>query len=116
MTEVNESFVLRMITRGVAVSVVVRKFLIYQTTLSLYSLGVILLKSSFFENQIHGFLPLALVGFLAQAALVLLLFLFSVSRTFTTKLIQFFFWLLSRLHLVKRPRFPPTPPFDLQTP
>lgn len=82
---------------------VVRKFLIYQTTLSLYSLGVILLKSSFFESQIHGFLPLALVGFLAQAALVLLLFLFSVSRTFTTKLIQFFFWLLSRLHLVKRP-------------
>ena len=57
----------------------------------------------FFESQIHGFLPLALVGFLAQAASVLLLFLFSVSRTFTTKLIQFFFWLLSKLRLVKRP-------------
>ena len=91
------------VSSGVAVSVVVRKFLIYQTTLSLYSLGVILLKSSFFESQIHGFLPLALVGFLAQAASVLLLFLFSVSRTFTTKLIQFFFWLLSKLRLVKRP-------------
>ncbi len=91
------------VSSGVAVSVVVRKFLIYQTTLSLYSLGVILLKSGFFESQIHGFLPLALVGFLSQAASVLLLFLFSVSRTFTSKLIQFFFWLLSKLHLVKHP-------------
>lgn len=91
------------VSSGVAVSVLVRKYLIYQTTLSLYSLAVILWKSGFFEREIHGFLPLALVGFLSQAASVLLLILFSVSRACTTRLIQFFFWLLSKLRLVKRP-------------
>lgn len=43
------------VSSGVAVSVVVRKFLIYQTTLSLYSLGVILLKSSFSKARSTAF-------------------------------------------------------------
>lgn len=46
---------------------------------------------------------LAWVGFLSQAALVVVLFLFSHNRTFTTKIIHAAVWLLTKLHIVKKP-------------
>lgn len=91
------------ISTGIALSILIRKFLIYQTTLTVYSLLVILLKFSFFDSQIHGFMSLALVGFVSQAAIVILLFLFSTNRLLTTKIIDGIFWLLSKLHIVKKP-------------
>lgn len=91
------------ISTGIALSVLVRKYLIYQVTLTVYSLAVILFRFQFFDSQIHGFMPLALVGFGAQAGIVLLLLLFSTNRKLTTKLIDGVFWLLSKLHIVKKP-------------
>ena len=64
------------ISSGVALSILIRKFFIYQTTLTVYSLAVIVFKFDFFQSQIHGFMPLALVGFASQAAVVVLLLLF----------------------------------------
>ena len=91
------------VSTGIALSVLVRKYLIYQVTLTVYSLAVILFRFQFFDSQIHGFMPLALVGFGAQAGIVLLLLLFSTNRKLTTKLIDGVFWLLSKLHIVKKP-------------
>lgn len=91
------------VSTGIALSVLVRKFLIYQTTLTVYSLLVILFKFRFFDEQIHGFMPLALVGFVSQAAVVVLLLLFSTNRLLTTKIINGVFWLLSKLHIVRNP-------------
>lgn len=91
------------ISTGIALSVLIRKFLIYQTTLTVYSLTVIIFKFGFFDSRIPGFMPLALVGFVSQAAVVVLLFLFSTNRALTTKLIRGVFWLLSKLHIVKNP-------------
>lgn len=91
------------ISSGVALSILIRKFFIYQTTLTVYSLAVIVFKFDFFQSQIHGFMPLALVGFASQAAVVVLVLLFSVSRKLTTKIINGIFWLLSKLHIIKKP-------------
>lgn len=87
------------ISTGIALSVLVRKFLIYQTTLTIYSLTVIIFKFGFFDSQIPGFMPLALVGFVSQAAVVVLLLLFSTNRILTTKIIRGIFWLLSNFIL-----------------
>ncbi len=91
------------VTSGVAISALVRKFLVYQTSLTIYSLAVILIRYSFFRDQVPGFMMLAWVGFLSQAALVVVLFLFSHNRTFTTKIIHAAVWLLTKLHIVKKP-------------
>ena len=91
------------VTSGIAISALVRKFLVYQTSLTLYSLVVILIRYSFFRSQVPGFIMLAWVGFLSQAALVVVLFLFSHNRTFTTKIIHAAVWLLTKLHIVKKP-------------
>ncbi|WP_411678017.1 lysylphosphatidylglycerol synthase transmembrane domain-containing protein [Caproicibacter sp.] len=92
------------ISTGVAVSTLVKKFLTYQTSLTVYSLLVILVKYQFFQSRIQGFMALAFVGFLYQAAVVVALVLFSYSPGFTTKLIRGAVWVLTRVHLVKKPQ------------
>lgn len=88
---------------GVALSALVRKFLVYQTTITLYSLAVIVVKYSFFKEQIPGFMALAFIGFLCQAGVVVVLFFFSHNRSLTMKLINGLMWLLTKLHIVKKP-------------
>lgn len=91
------------VSSGVAVSTLVRKFLVYQTSLTLYSFIVILVKYQFFLSKVQGFMALAVVGFLYQAAVVVGLMLFSYNPAFTTKLIHGAVWLLTRIHVVKDP-------------
>lgn len=91
------------ISSGVAISTLVRKFLVYQTSLTVYSLLVILIKYQFFQSKIQGFMALAFVGFLYQAAVVVALVLFSYSPGFTTKIIRGAVWVLTKAHLVKKP-------------
>ena len=91
------------VSSGVAISVLVRKFLIYQTTLTFYSLIVIIFQYNFFSQAISGFMSLAIIGFLSQASVVLLLTLFSINKNLTTKLIMLFFKLISKMRIIKNP-------------
>lgn len=91
------------VSSGVALSTLVRKYLVYQTTITVYSLLVILIKYQFFRSQIQGFMALAFIGFLSQAAVVVVLLLFTHSPAFTTKMIRGAVWLLTKVHVVKNP-------------
>jgi len=91
------------VTSGIALSALVRKFLVYQTAITLYSLFVIVIKFSFFRSQIQGFMALAVIGFVSQAGVVVLLLLFTRSPKLTTKLIQGAVLVLTKLHIVKKP-------------
>ena len=91
------------ISAGIAFSILIQKFLIYQSTLTIYSLLVIIFKYSFFRQLFPGFMSLALIGFLSQSFIVVMLILFSVNRAFTTKVIKLVFKLLSKIHIVKNP-------------
>lgn len=92
------------VSSGIAVSTLVRKFFVYQTTITGYSLVVILLKYPFFRSQFQGFMALAFIGFLYQAATVVVLLLFSYSPGVTTRLIRGVIWALEKVRLVKQPR------------
>lgn len=92
------------VTSGIALSALVRKFLVYQTAITLYSLFVIVIKYSFFRDKIQGFMALAVIGFICQAAVVVLLLLFTRSPKFTTKLIRGVVLVLTKLHIVKKPK------------
>lgn len=91
------------IPSGVALSALVRKFLVYQVTLTVYSLIVIVLRFQFFQSQIQGFMALAVVGFIFESAVVVLLAMFAYSPAFTTKVIHAAVWLLKKLHIVRKP-------------
>jgi glycosyltransferase 2 family protein len=91
------------IPSGIAISTLVQKFLVYQTTITLFSLAVIIIRSAFFLSKIQGFFALAVIGFLYQSASVLLLLLFTYSPKFTTKIISAVVTLLTKVHIVKKP-------------
>ncbi len=97
------AFLRQGIPSGVAISALVRKFLVYQTSITLFSLFVIVARYSFFLSQIQGFMALAVIGLVYQAASVLLLLLFTYCPDFTTKLIEGVVWLLTKVRLVKKP-------------
>ncbi len=88
---------------GIAVSALVRKFLVYQMTITCYSLLVIVVRYSFFRTEIKGFMALAFIGFLCQAAVVVLLLFFTYSPGFTTRLIEGVVWVLTKIRLVRDP-------------
>lgn len=91
------------VSSGAALAMLVRKFLVYQTTITLYSLAVIVAKYSFFQSQVQNFMALAFIGFTAQSAVVVVLLLFSKSSAFTIKLINGITWLLTKVRIVKNP-------------
>ena len=93
----------RGISAGMAISILVRKFLIYQTSMSLYSLLVIIAKFSMFSSRIPGFIPLTLIGFISQCLIVSLLILFYINKKFTVKIISVFSNLLSKIKIIKSP-------------
>lgn len=88
---------------GAAISVLIRKFLIYQSTMAAYSLLVIISKFNMFSSHIPGFVPLSLIGFGSQCFIVVLLLLFYINKTFTTKIINYLFTILSKLRIIKNP-------------
>ncbi|HAH78782.1 MAG TPA: hypothetical protein DCL64_04595 [Ruminococcaceae bacterium] len=91
------------VASGIAVSTLVRKFLVYQMSITCYSLLVIVVRYHFFRAKIQGFMALAFIGFLCQSATVVVLLLFTYSPVFTTRLIQGVVWVLTKLHVVRQP-------------
>ena len=59
---------------GKASSVLLAKFIVYQTVLALYSAGVLVFAYRSFVGQVEGFTQLALIGFAVNAAVVVVLF------------------------------------------
>jgi glycosyltransferase 2 family protein len=93
----------RGVPSGIAVSALVRKFLVYQEAISLSSLAVILVRYRFFQERVQGFMALAFVGFVYQAATMAVLLLFTFCPRIAEKLSFFVIWLLAKLHIVKKP-------------
>lgn len=58
---------------GTAVSILITKFIIYQIILTIYSFIVLLAKIRFFYTHINGLVWLAILGFLVNVAVVILL-------------------------------------------
>lgn len=92
------------VAAGTAASALVRKFFVYQTGLTLYSLLVILIKYSFFQSRIQGFMALAVIGFVCQAAGLAVLLLLIHCPAFTARVIRGIIRILTRIRLVKNPQ------------
>ncbi len=88
---------------GSGSSAMVQKFLVYQTTLSLYSLVMLLCRYSFFRTQISDLMFLTIIAFVFQAGVIVLLLIFSYSKRLTKTILDLFFLLMKKLRLVKRP-------------
>jgi uncharacterized protein (TIRG00374 family) len=87
---------------GVATSALVQKFFVYQSGLTFYSAFAIIFHFRFFKGTLSTMMwGLALVGFLCQAVVIVMLLLVSFNQNVTKKIISFICKVLHKLHIVK---------------
>lgn len=88
---------------GTSISILMTKFIIYQLVLTLYSMFVLLMQMSFFSSKISGLVYLALIGFMMNFSIVMIL-MGSIFMKQPLKRVGF--WgvnLLSRMRIIKNP-------------
>ena len=86
---------------GSSASVLLSKFIIYQLTLTLYSLVVLIAQLNFFVVKVKGIAYLSLVGFTVNAGVVIVLVMTVFMKRRTKKI---GFWginVLHRFHIIK---------------
>ena len=87
---------------GTATSMMVQKFFVYQTGITLYSLFAILYQTLFAHIPLSSAMwGLAMVGFAVQAGAAVLLLVFSFNQSLTHWLLTHGAKLLAKLHIVK---------------
>lgn len=79
------------------------KFIVYQATLVLYTLVIIIFQFSYFKSLVSNFMNLALVGFLVNFAVIVFLVLIGVNKNIVLNASKIFFKLLARIKIVKNP-------------
>ncbi|MBW9172391.1 lysylphosphatidylglycerol synthase transmembrane domain-containing protein [Clostridium estertheticum] len=84
-----------------ASSILVMKFIIHQTTLTIYSFIIIILKYNYFISKISGIFYLCLVGFIFNFGIILTAVMFSINKRFTKALLLGGSKFLCRIKLLK---------------
>lgn len=87
---------------GRATSALVQKFLVYQSTITIYSALAIFFKSHLFKGEImHLMRGILIFGFCSQAFVIIIILLFSFNKNLTYRIISQIFEYLSRLRIIK---------------
>ena len=90
---------------GVSTSMLVQKFLVYQSTLTTYSALSILLLFNFLGQSMNSIMmSFAIFGFLSQGFVIFLLLLFSFNKKLTHLTLSGGAKLLSKFKLIKNPK------------
>ena len=85
---------------SVSMTVLLARLIVYEFTLTLYSVVVLVMKFGMFSNGI--LLTLALIGFAMNAAGIFMFVLLAVWKSGTVKCANFFVHLLAKIRLVKQ--------------
>ncbi len=89
------------IDTGNATSIVMLKFVSYQTVLTIYSLFVIIFSFTNYYGKVPFLLTMTILGLAVHASMILVTLLFSYNRNLTEKIIKLVFRFLGRIKLVK---------------
>lgn len=86
---------------GTSASVLLSKFIIYQLTLTLYSLVVLVLQLKFFVVKVKGIVYLSLIGFCVNFVVVVVLVMAAFMKERTIRMGMCFINLLHKIHIIK---------------
>ncbi|HEY8891333.1 MAG TPA: lysylphosphatidylglycerol synthase transmembrane domain-containing protein [Clostridium sp.] len=89
------------IDSGSASSILMMKFIIHQTILTVYSFIIIVLKFNYFKSMISYLSYLCILGFGFNLAIILIAVMFSVNKKFTRSLLLNILKFLMKVKLVK---------------
>lgn len=86
---------------GSAASILMIKFIVYQVVLIIYSLFLIIFKSSFFQIRTKNFFYLIFIGFAVNMSVILALYIFSEHRKTKEYILIGGLKLLNKIKLIK---------------
>ena len=84
-----------------SISILLIKFIVYQATLVIYTLLLIIFKYSYFKNLVSNFIYLALIGFLVNLAVIIFLLLIGINQKLVYNSVKWFYKLLAKMKLLK---------------
>ncbi len=84
---------------GISGSVLMVKFIIHQSTLTIYSVIVILAKYKYFNSKIPYFIYFCIIGFVFNTALIILALIFSINEKMTMTISS---WILNVVKKIKK--------------
>lgn len=97
--------VLYLIKNGIdaanASSIVMLKFFVFQTVLTVYSLIVIVFSFAYFSPKVPFLLTFTILGLSVHASMIILTILFSYNRTLTDKIVKFGFKIIKKVRFIK---------------
>lgn len=79
------------------------KFIVYQSTLVVYTLAIIIFQFAYFKGLVSNFMNLALIGFLVNFAVIIFLILIGVNKKIVLSIATIFFNILGKIKLIKNP-------------
>lgn len=86
---------------GDATAIVMLKFFVYQSVLTIYSAIIILVTFPLYITRIPLLISMTVLGLGVHASMIILTLLFSYNRTLSEKIIKFIFRVLKKLRIVK---------------
>lgn len=89
------------INPGKSGSILMMKYIIYQSVLTIYSIVLILWKAPFFQGKLKNIFYLSLIGFLVNTSVIVALLIFARYKKVTQKFFLFLNKVLGRLKIVK---------------
>ncbi len=84
-----------------SISILLIKFIVYQATLVIYTLALIIFKYYYFKSLVSNFIFLALIGFLVNLGVIIFLVLIGVNQKLVYKMVKFVYKLLEKVRLMK---------------
>ncbi|MBR1779122.1 MAG: flippase-like domain-containing protein [Clostridia bacterium] len=94
----------RKVDAGTTTSALTQKFLIYQITLIIYFIFTIIYKTEYLKSVNPAVYLILSFGFVLQVTCLVILIIFSVNKTITSKIIIHVFNFLSKIKIVKNPK------------
>ncbi len=96
------TFMKRGMPLGSAMTALLSRFIVYQFTLTLYSLVFLIFRLSMFtDGDLQPLTFLVIVGFIINTFVIVLLFMLAFFKTATTKLAHGVVRLLGKIHIIK---------------
>ena len=89
------------IPAGISASVLMVKFIIHQSTLTIYSIIVIISKYNYFKLKIPHFIHFCIIGFLFNTAIIVFAIIFSVNEKLTIKILSVLLLTMKRIKIIK---------------
>ena len=86
---------------GQAGSILMMKYIIYQSVLTVYSIVLIVWKAPFFQGKLKNIFYLSMIGFLINTGVIIVLLVFAKYKRVTHSFFNFLNKLLNKLKIVK---------------